>query len=38
MNGSFLSSSKNEEEHEVYDEEDNDKNGTVVYTIESTKS
>lgn len=32
------SSSEDEEEHEVLDEEDNDRSGTVVFTVDSIES
>lgn len=32
------SSSDDEEEHEVHDEEDNDRSGTVVFTVDSIES
>lgn len=35
---SSSSSSDNEEEHEVHDEEDNDRSGTVVFTVDSIES
>ncbi|XP_070164232.1 DNA-directed RNA polymerase II subunit GRINL1A isoform X3 [Polyergus mexicanus] len=35
---SSSSSSENEEEHEVLDEEDNDRSGTVVFTVDSIES
>lgn len=35
---SSSSSSDDEEEHEVHDEEDNDRGGTVVFTIDSIES
>lgn len=39
MNGSVSSVSEDEdEENEVHDEEDNDKGGTVVFTIDSVES
>ena len=39
MNGSLSSSSSDdEEEHEMHDEEDNDRSGTVVFTIDSIES
>lgn len=31
-------SSEDEEENEVHDEEDNDKRGTVVFTVDSIES
>lgn len=37
-NLSSSSSSEDEEEHEVLDEEDNDRSGTVVFTVESIES
>lgn len=39
-NGLFSSSSSSddEEEHEVHDEEDNDRGGTVVFTVDSIES
>lgn len=38
MNGSVSSSSSEDEENEVHDEEDNDRGGTVVFTIDSIES
>jgi len=38
MNGSVSSSSSEDEEDEVHDEEDNDKGGTVVFTVDSVES
>ncbi|XP_012225703.1 DNA-directed RNA polymerase II subunit GRINL1A [Linepithema humile] len=38
MNGSVSSSSSDDEENEVHDEEDNDKGGTVVFTVDSVES
>lgn len=35
---SSSSSSEDEEEHEVLDEEDNDRSGTVVFTVDSIEN
>lgn len=35
---SSSSSSDNEEDHEMHDEEDNDRSGTVVFTVDSIES
>ncbi|XP_011876765.1 PREDICTED: DNA-directed RNA polymerase II subunit GRINL1A [Vollenhovia emeryi] len=37
-NGSLSSSSSDDEEHEVHDEEDNDRGGTVMFTVDSIES